>query len=860
MRILPGVYLNITRNGVSTTIGPRGASLNIGKQGVFLNTGIPGTGIYRRDRLFGGNGNPENRSSTGGDLSPVEIQSADVITTDGLKGVLDEILRAWNDRVELKKELAEKEQEQTELNGKIGRKENTFLGKLFTSDASIEQMKQEEAELEAYIQELRQQIEDAPADINLYMGDEVHDKYLKVVEAFREMTTSEKIWDVTAEATHREVGNSGIGTSVKRQEVTFDTVELDYIRCNYPALHFKNANGAQLYLYPAFILVLDTDHTMSLTDLRELRPGFAQQFFVTDPGDAPSDTEVSERTWEKVNKDGSRNRRFSYNPERWVLRLGAFHLQTSSGINERYFISNYAKAAAFAGAFLDYLSCIIDPASIAAGEQVPSAMVTREVFDHIMESANAICAFFKKLEANRKLMQHVFRTVNAGDIGSDASNEVASGREKLEVLLLHDLMKCFMLFREMGDLRSREALAFLTVMLKRHSAVEIDYTEHHKMYGEKLIGSYLRIYKSIQEELSKEVPDEQLFRVATVLNTFDRTLMEEFLAMMYRFASMVVKADGKVLPEEEKALARIVKPGALPHGTSIIPDIAKSNEQSPAEKTEKDKESANQDPMEELMALTGLPEVKASIRTLINFIRVQQEREQQGLKAQQVSYHVVFTGNPGTGKTTVARLLAAVYKSLGVLKKGHLVETDRSGLIAEYAGQTAVKVNKVVDTALDGILFIDEAYALVGEGQDSFGKEAVATLIKRIEDDRGRLIVILAGYNDEMKKFIASNPGFQSRFNRYMDFNDFTPEEMLDIFQGMCRRTDYLLEEEAQRRLLEQFTKAYATRDRHFGNGRYVRNVFEKAMERQANRLAGIAKLTPDLLRSITAEDVASGD
>lgn len=865
VRILPGVYLNISRNGVSTTIGPRGASLNIGKQGVFLNTGIPGTGIYRRDRLFGGKGTADGQGDQPTPAAPLqatEIQSSDIITADGLKGVLEEILRAYNDRLELKAELTEKEQELLALNGKIGRKENTFFGKLFTSDASLEQLKQEEAELDAYLQDLRQQLDDAPADINLYMDDDVSGRYAKVVEAFRVMNTSEKIWDVTAEAVHGQGGNSGIGRAVNRQEVKFDTVELDYIRCNFPALHFKNANGAQLYIYPAFILVLDTDNSMSLVDLRELRPGFAQHFFVTDPEDAPADAEVAERTWQNVNKDGSRDRRFSYNPERWILRLGAFHLQSASGINERYFISSYAKASAFAGAFLDYFSCIIDPSSLAPGEQMPSAMVTREVFDHIMESAKAICAFFKKMEDNRKLMLHVFRSVEMGTIGADSSNEVAAGRQKLEVLILHDLMRCFMLFREMGDLRSREALAFLAVVLIRHGTTNIDYAQHHKMYGEGLISSYLSIYETIRNELDKEVADEQLFKLTAVLNAFDRNLVEEFLTMMYRFASMVVKADGKVSPEEEKALARIVKPEALPPGAVIVPVVTPAREQPPTAKAAKENEKEDvaqetTDPMEELMALTGLPEVKTSIRTLTNFIRVQQAREQQGLKAQQVSYHVVFTGNPGTGKTTVARLLAAVYQSLGVLKKGHLVETDRSGLIAEYAGQTAVKVNKVVDSALDGILFIDEAYALVGEGQDSFGKEAVATLIKRMEDNRDRLIVILAGYSVEMMQFIESNPGFKSRFNRYIDFRDFTPEEMLDIFRGMCARTDYLLEEAAQQQLLAMFTTAYTGRDRHFGNGRYVRNIFEKAMEHQANRLSGVAALTPELLRTITAADIA---
>ena len=173
------------------------------------------------------------------------------------------------------------------------------------------------------------------------------------------------------------------------------------------------------------------------------------------------------------------------------------------------------------------------------------------------------------------------------------------------------------------------------------------------------------------------------------------------------------------------------------------------------------------------------------------FRSVQKAREASGLKSSSISYHIVFTGNPGTGKTTVARIVSQIYKNLGVLTQGQLVETDRSGLVAEYVGQTAVKVNKTVDTAINGVLFIDEAYSLVGQNQDDFGKEAVATLIKRMEDDRDKLIVILAGYTQEMKGFIDTNPGFKSRFNRYIDFTDYTPDELLAIFEGQCKKLEY---------------------------------------------------------------------
>ena len=259
---------------------------------------------------------------------------------------------------------------------------------------------------------------------------------------------------------------------------------------------------------------------------------------------------------------------------------------------------------------------------------------------------------------------------------------------------------------------------------------------------------------------------------------------------------------------------------------------------------------------EELDALIGLTTVKQEVNTLRNYIKIQQEREKNGLKPTQVSYHCVFTGNPGTGKTTVARIVAQIYKELGVLKKGHLIETDRSGLVAEYVGQTAVKTNKIIDKALDGVLFIDEAYSLVNGDESDYGREAIATLLKRMEDNRDRLVVILAGYSDEMKAFIDSNPGLQSRFNRYIHFPDYNEDEMFRIFCLRCEKSDYVITEEAKARLMDLLAQSVANKDKNFGNGRFVRNLFEKTVEHQANRLAKMENLTPEMLSRIEKEDV----
>ena len=263
------------------------------------------------------------------------------------------------------------------------------------------------------------------------------------------------------------------------------------------------------------------------------------------------------------------------------------------------------------------------------------------------------------------------------------------------------------------------------------------------------------------------------------------------------------------------------------------------------------------DPYQELDELIGLESVKEEVRSLANFVKVQKMRQEKGLKTPKMSYHLVFTGSPGTGKTTVARIVARIYKDLGILKKGHTVETDRSGLVAEYVGQTAMKTNHIVDSALNGVLFIDEAYALVPENPgNDYGQEAISTLLKRMEDDRDKLVVIIAGYPNEMKRFIESNPGLQSRFNRYLNFPDYTPDELFRIFCLYLKKNQYTMNEEAGAYLRGRLEEIVAHKSRNFGNARYVRNVFEKVIQDHANRMVNSRNATEKELSEITVQDL----
>ena len=280
-----------------------------------------------------------------------------------------------------------------------------------------------------------------------------------------------------------------------------------------------------------------------------------------------------------------------------------------------------------------------------------------------------------------------------------------------------------------------------------------------------------------------------------------------------------------------------------------------------AEPQEESKPEEPEPTLEELMAqldgLCGLEKVKADVKSLVNLVKVRKLRQEHDLPVPPLSLHLVFMGNPGTGKTTVARLLAQLYKAIGVLSKGQLVEVDRSGLVAGFVGQTAIKTSEVVQKALGGVLFIDEAYALAGQDNpNDFGKEAIETLLKGMEDHRADLVVIVAGYTELMGRFLHANPGLESRFNKYFYFEDYNGAQLMEIFCSMCEKNGYTLSDDS-RAYAEQYLKElYENRDENFGNARDVRNLFERAVARQSDRVAALEAPSKEELMALTVADL----
>ena len=472
--------------------------------------------------------------------------------------------------------------------------------------------------------------------------------------------------------------------------------------------------------------------------------------------------------------------------------------------------------------------------------------IDQPYFNIVQDHGDKLFLFIQKLNDDPRLKEEVDNAVHFHSTGKPAEIPFP---DLINMLITADLLKVYQQLGYRFGIDRKESFAIIYLFARIYGLQKITFSELPVAYDR--ISNSITDYLPLIEKINADnIKSDTLFILGAIINNMDNEIGKQYHLLLYRYASIIAKANGTITTKEADFLKSIMSPW----NNEISKSELESNTATYVSTPEK------QGGMEQLTQLTGLELVKNDVATLVNFIKIQKVRASKGMKAPSLSYHCVFIGNPGTGKTTVARILACIYKELGILEKGHLVETDRSGLVAEYVGQTAVKTNKIIDSAIGGVLFIDEAYSLVTNSSNDYGKEAIATLLKRMEDDRERLVVILAGYTQEMKEFIDSNPGLQSRFNRYIEFKDYSEEELLQIYLGNLKKYEYVITDGAIEKMKRVINKAIINKDHNFGNARWVRNIFEKTLEIQANRLATDGNISNESLTTITEDDIIEND
>ena len=737
IKIAPGVTINLSRSGVSSTIGTKGASVNIGKNGTYLNTGIPGTGIYDRQKMGGGTNRRSSAMSTQrnlGDGNTSGYDNSGCIWFFCIAVVTMFVIYGVTGKFDLPMYL-------------LGLVITFVLWIIVIALMPSTWKKERNNILTAESEEI------ASAD-----------------EIVTESTTS---------ATEPVLRKSNMLFLSWKKE-NFDLMQsetknlYEFLKAATTSIKVRN----------------ELDRMMALTN--------------NDGSPWPLNTKIALA--------------MMLDAYRCYMDLG---YKMNAGDDEELGLLLLANNVASSGFTLDYFQLINYRDNVAP--------TTRTMFDTV-KMVHENC----HIPAGQYFFQHIFENVD---------------KELMSQYMVHLYRYASAIAKADDTIDARESEILANLMKAKDLTTDgkpletVVECRRIKRTRKDIAG-----FDPYIKEAAKLIVEEQVGSTSMIQRKF---------SIGYNRAGMIMEQ------LEQLGIVREIhgsKPReVLVSTTEELEEIfsERIGEQSTTEGSTTDVEIIMES-QNELQSLIGLSSVKAEVERLTNFIKIMKVREKQGLPVSEISYHCVFTGNPGTGKTTVARILANIYSELGVIKKGHLVETDRSGLVAEYVGQTAVKTNKIIDSALDGVLFIDEAYSLVSGGNNDYGIEAISTLLKRMEDDRKRLVVILAGYGNEMQTFIDSNPGLQSRFNRYIDFPDYNADELLDIYKRYLKKHKYTISAEAEAFISEYLANAVANKDKNFGNARFVRNLFEKTLENQAMRLASIGHLTSEMLCEISIEDVNS--
>ncbi|MBR3568596.1 MAG: DUF4236 domain-containing protein [Salinivirgaceae bacterium] len=887
VKIAPGVTLNFSKSGVSTSVGPKGARLSFGPNGTYLNTSIPGTGLYRRQKI-GGNSNNNNILSKNtshkknegigcvwsvliiivGALlveSDAEIMAFAIIFIGCIWGLITLIqlvpstnaVRNQNEQMNL---LSEQSDVQKKLESVDFTKEPEkyqilssynqcllILPQIGEAEKILTELKDKKRKKytnqipiwEKKKNDLAEGFENSKYSVTDSLSEDLKRKYEELCDSFTSLAGCKKLFERCGYDDNKQI------------EIT--TGDFDFIKSDFRTPIIIREDGSQIYFFPTFLINARNSTNFNVIPFRDLHI-CTKDVTNYEYGLWPLDADVLGYSYQYENKDGSRDLRYSYNPRTTKVRYRSMKFEEIDGFE--ICASNYKSAVYFETTMQDVMRLNNNPNVSNEILNIDNYQVSEALYNSYRTVINNVVDVANWMKSSNDVKNEL----NKSHITFNGER-LKDNNRLINTLIEIDFLKCFLKLNKQLNFKNSDSFGLLMLFAALNNDLIIEFA-NIRMFQEKLnVSSLSNVYNELQKSIEQNPEPEGGFLISTLISDIDKKMQFQYLMILHKFSTIVAGIDNIITDEEQSGIDYVIEKISenKPDNKLVTNDSKGKNQAVNDELMVKDKtaKKLRNKAASELQKLIGLQSVKSEVETLTNFIKIQQSRAEKGLKATSVSYHCVFTGNPGTGKTTVARIVANIYKELGVLKKGHLVETDRSGLVAEYVGQTAVKTNKVIDSALDGVLFIDEAYSLVGGGQNDFGIEAISTLLKRMEDDRDRLVVILAGYSNEMQTFINANPGLQSRFNRYIEFPDYSADELAQIFEFNLTKNEYAITEEAKKTLNEYLNKVVATKDERFGNARFVRNLFEKTIERQANRLAQEKQLTAEMLTTIELADLA---
>ena len=831
-KIAPGVYINMSKKGISTTVGPKGASMTFGPNGTYMNTSIPGTGMYNRRRI-GGNKMKINETTS---IPYLQRKSSD---NEGCLLGLRIVLYMYIGGLFFAGILIEDAFWFLDMPCYINLLVLSPIAIFLITLLALKSKRNRVSKRIEILQLQKQQEEQQEAERLAKEQQEEAERKAKQPNYFDIKITEEQFNEVSKVCKSLDDFQNHI--------LIYHSNFYDFLKSKGLATqtHDEICDAIKFMIYSDVYVSMEAmQSSMSIKD----KEGFARFMLISTIN---SSEEVEYSLLERITENIISNAE--------SIGLGA---KNAFGKNNNLTLPGLLKEYN-EDLYLQYLICLYRFLSITAKADDVVKPAEADYLNNIMALLHQVDSYVNVkydyiinwgTEVNLyESYDYSFDTISVGKyivksqkcVISDIQAELSISRDRvlkaLKVLEDKNIIQTEGRTRKVLIQKESDLLRALRgeSIVKGNIDISQTISPNHTpvVQTDDIILPHSEKYDPLLLEVAKYVVTEQVSALSALQRKFE---------VGYRRASKIcdqlveIGVWGTMNGEEGHEI--------LVKDLKQLKEILKSHQAEPSPSKLKSSTS-------ELDTLVGLASVKEEIKTLSNFIKIQQKRKEQGLKSSSVSYHCVFTGNPGTGKTTVARIVAQIYKDLGILSKGHLVETDRAGLVAEYVGQTAVKTNKIIDSALDGVLFIDEAYSLIGTGQD-YGKEAIATLLKRMEDNRDRLVVILAGYSKEMQDFINTNPGLQSRFNRYIDFPDYSAEELLQIFEKNVEKFDYKLEKEALVAMSEYFQHAVENKDANFGNARFVRNIFEKTLEKQANRLSTDPDLDTNELTLITLADL----